>query len=66
MRAMNQDLSVKAGLCSYPEFMKKHKGYALVEYKTVKEANAAIEVMDGSDMFRQTIRVDWFFCERAS
>ena len=37
------------------------KGYALIEYKTKKEAETAIREMDGKELLTQTLKVDWGF-----
>jgi len=37
------------------------KGYALVEFATRKEAEAAIAALNGSTLLTQTMQVDWAF-----
>jgi len=37
------------------------KGYALVEYASRKEAETAIESMDGQELLTQSVSVTWAF-----
>jgi RNA-binding protein 8A len=37
------------------------KGYALVEFSSKQEAEAAIAEMDGKELLTQTVHVDWAF-----
>lgn len=37
------------------------KGYAFIEYETVKEAKKAIDKMNGQMFLGQEVKVDWAF-----
>jgi RNA-binding protein 8A len=42
------------------------KGYALIEYATRKEGEAAIAAQNGAQLLGQQLRVDWAFSNDAS
>ncbi|KAL1935660.1 hypothetical protein VTP01DRAFT_4800 [Rhizomucor pusillus] len=39
------------------------KGYALIEYETLKEAQAAIDQADGTEFYDHTLKVDFAFVQ---
>ena len=42
------------------------KGYALVEFGSQKEAQGALDTMDGEEIMGQKVKVDWAFTEGPS